>query len=316
MVKFSAFIKLIRTKNLLIILLVQIALKYCLINMFLQNFAMDNFIFSLYLIALTFIVASGYIINDIYDVETDIVNKKKNRVIEVSIKTEKAYKIYYLFNIIGVIAGFYVAYSIGKIYLGLIFLFYTLSLWKYSKIFKTSFIWGNLQVAFLIALSIMNLAFFDLIPVGNYEAGSTIIFRIILFYTLFSFITTLTRELIKDVEDIEGDKKIKAKTAPITLGIIKVKKIGITLMTITLIGILYFQNFQLKVKNQEYLVWGTGKIALIYVFMIQILLLFTIYKTNKSSSKSDFHLITILLKIIMLMGILTIPLFTLLHVST
>ena len=104
-----------------------------------------------------------------------------------------------------------------------IFLYSIFSLWQYSKNLKTSFLKGNLQVSFLIALSIFNVALFDLLPDinRNSEAGFSILFKIICIYSIFSFFLTLIRVLIKDIEDIEGDKIISAKTAPIISGVKK-----------------------------------------------------------------------------------------------
>ena len=78
---------------------------------------------------------------------------------------------------------------------------------------KSSFLLGNLQVSFLTALSIFNVALFDMIPNGIKKTnGELMVFKIILCYTVFAFITTFIREIIKDLEDMEGDKKINAKT--------------------------------------------------------------------------------------------------------
>ena len=211
--KFLAFTKLIRLKNLIMIALIQVLIKYTLINEYLDNFTLNNVRFSFYLIALTLIVAAGYIINDIYDIETDKINKKENQIIGNSISSKSAFNYYYLLNFLGFLFGFYIALSIGETAFGFIFIFFAFSLWRYSKQHKTSFATGNFQVAFLTALSIINLILFDLVPIGiNNENGSLMISKIIIFYAGFSFITTLIREIVKDIEDLEGDQKINALT--------------------------------------------------------------------------------------------------------
>ena len=80
----SSFLKLIRFKNLLIIVLIQVLVKFFLINAYLINSAINlsNIDFSIYLFALIAIVAGGYIINDIYDIEIDKINKPETRIIE------------------------------------------------------------------------------------------------------------------------------------------------------------------------------------------------------------------------------------------
>ena len=311
--KFLAFTKLIRLKNLIMIALIQVLIKYTLINVYLDNFTLNNIRFSFYLIALILIVAGGYIINDIYDIETDKINKKENQIIGNSISSKSAFNYYYLLNFIGVLFGFYIALSIGKIAFGFIFIFFAFSLWRYSKQHKTSFATGNFQVAFLTALSIINLILFDLVPIGiNNENGSLMISKIIIFYAGFSFITTLIREIVKDIEDLEGDQKINAKTLAITYGLKKSKNIVIGLTSATIICIAYFQYFQYSVISTQ-LEWGVNDISIIYTLLLQGLFIFFIYKTFKAINKEDFHFLSMLSKIIMLVGILSIPVFTLLH---
>ncbi len=317
--KISAFLKLIRFKNLLIIALIQVVIKFSLINAYLDNSALKNNEFLFYLLALITIVAAGYIINDIYDIETDKINKSEIRVVEKELSKNFAFKAYYLLNLIGIASGFYAAYQVNKLWLGIIFIYFVISLWRYSKQYKTSFFIGNLQVAFLTALSIINLVLYDLIPVGmiRIDDGSKIILFIILFYSGFSFLTTLVREIIKDIEDIEGDKKTNANTLVILVGVQKTKLIIIFLNTLPILGIAYFQYFQYSVLNSTFTVnlsyWGVNKIAAIYTLFLQLLFVLLLIKIINSETRVDFHFASKLCKIIMLSGILSIPLFTYLH---
>ena len=82
MSKLIAFTRLVRFKNLLILLLIQIAVKFYLINTYLNNSALSYVEFIIYLVALISIVAGGYVINDLYDIETDKINKPESRIIE------------------------------------------------------------------------------------------------------------------------------------------------------------------------------------------------------------------------------------------
>ena len=314
----SAFLKLIRLKNLLIIALTQIVIKYFLIEAYIAEPSLTYFSFSFYLIALILIVASGYIINDIYDVETDKINKSETRIIDKTIKKSAAFKAYYFLNFLGLVCGFYAAFTVNKLLLGFVFLFFIFSLWRYSQKHKTSFVIGNIQVAFLTALSIINLGLFELLSTGlNIKEESHMIFLIILFYAGFSFITTLIREIIKDLEDIEGDKKISADTLAIKFGIKKTNDILLILNSIPLLAITYFQYYQYSVLNSTFSVelsyWGANKTAVIYTLILQLLIVFQGYRINQSKTKKDFHFLSTLSKIIMLIGILSIPLFTLLH---
>lgn len=314
----SAFLKLIRLKNLIIIALTQIAIKYFLIETYIAEPSLSYFSFSCYLIALIAIVASGYIINDIYDLETDKINKFETRIIDKTIKKSVAFKAYYFLNLLGLVCGFYAAFTINKLLLGFVFLFFIFSLWRYSKKHKTSFFIGNLQVAFLTALSIINLGLFELFSKGlKIIEESHMIFLIIIFYAGFSFITTLIREIIKDLEDIEGDKKISADTLAIKFGIKKTIYILLILNSIPILAITYFQYYQYSVLNSTFSVelsyWGANKTAVIYTLILQLLIVFQGYRIYQSKTKKEFRFLSTLSKIIMLIGILSIPLFTLLH---
>ncbi len=317
MTKLIAFIRLIRIKNLLIILLLQLVIKLYLINTYSSNSALSNFDFIIYLFALITIVAGGYIINDLYDVEIDKINKPETRIIEKEISKAFAIKLYYTLNLIGIISGFYAAYQVNRLWFGFIFCFLALSLWSYSKNYKTSFFIGNLQVACLTSLTIINLVLFDLAPGFTNKNETKIILYIILFYAGFSFIITLIREIIKDLEDIKGDKEIGANTLAINYGTKKTKKIINFLISITILGIAYFQYFQYSILSSTFTVelsyWGVNLIAVLYTSLLQILLIFLLIKINLAETKSDFHFSSTLCKIIILIGILSIPLFYFLH---
>ena len=313
MSRIISFFKLIRLKNLIIVVLTQLVIKFCLINPFVENFILSNTQFYLLVLATVFITASGYIINDIYDVATDTINKNQKRLIGKIIKSRNAIFWYIFFNLTGLLLGCYIAYIVKKPAFWLIFFYCIFSLWTYSKHMKSSFLLGNLQVSFLTALSIFNVALFDMIPNGiNKTNGELMILKIILYYTAFAFITTFIREIIKDLEDIEGDKNINAKTLAITCGIEKTKWIALLFTIFTFLGISYFQYFQYSVISSE---WGTNKIAIFYTLFLQVLLIFLGFKIYYSQVKMDFYFMSQLCKFIMLVGILSMPLFTYLHLN-
>ena len=321
MTKTTAWIKLIRLQNLIIVAFTQIIIKYCLINLFVENFCLNPYYFTLYLMALLSIIAGGYIINDICDVKTDKINKNEV-IIETYINASYAYNIYIYLNIFGSCMGFLLAFLLNKIIFGFIFIFFAVSLYRYSKKNKRSFIIGNLQIALLTALSILNLILFDLIL---YEKGtipnqgSLMIVKIIFIYAVFSFILTLIREIIKDIEDIKGDKAIKANTLAITIGVKRSKELVIILSTISMLAILYFQYFQYSIINSKFeyqiSIWGANNIALYYVSLIQIFFILLCYKIYVAIEKKEFYFISQLSKVIMILGIISIPLFTYLHIK-
>ena len=320
MSKIISFLKLIRLKNLIIVAFTQFLVKFSLINPFAENFMLSDNQFYLLVLSTVFITASGYIINDIYDVKTDKVNKEESRIIGKLITSRNAIRWYIIFNFLGLGLGIYIAYIVKQPYYSLVFVYCIFSLWTYSKRMKTSFLLGNLQVSLLTALSIFNVALFDIISNGiNKNNGEMMIFKIILFYTAFAFITTFIREIIKDLEDMEGDKKIQAKTLAITYGIEKTKWVSLIFTIFTFLGIAYFQYFQYSIAKSKFefdiSIWGINKMAIIYVIFIQLLFLFLGFKIYNSKVKKDFYFISQLSKIIMIAGILSIPLFTYIHLK-
>ena len=320
MSRIISFLKLIRLKNLIIVALTQLLIKFSLINPFVDNFILSNTQFYLLVLATVFITASGYIINDIYDVATDKINKNEKRIIGKKIKSRNAIFWYIFFNSIGLLLGCYIAYIVEKPAFGFIFFYCIFSLWTYSKHMKSAFLSGNLQVSFLTALSIFNVVLFDMIPNGiNKTNGELMIFKIILCYTAFAFITTFIREMIKDLEDMQGDRKIQAKTLAITYGIEKTKWISLIFTMLTFFGIAYFQYFQYSIISSEFeyeiSIWGANRIAVFYTFFLQVLLLFLGFKIYYSKVKMDFYFISQLCKFIMIVGILSIPIFTYLHLN-
>lgn len=323
MQKIAASLRLIRFQNLLIIALTQYFIRFAFTKTFLPFPALSNLEFSLFVFTTILITAAGYIINDIYDVETDRINKKSNLIIGVHFQAKTAIIWYSVFNLVALALGVYLAILIGKPLYSLIFVYCIFFLWRYSKTIKRAFLIGNIHVAILTALVLINTALFDIIPnihfPGNESGG--MILKIILVYALFSFLLTLIREFVKDIEDKEGDSAINSHTLAIVLGIKKTKIIvfSLSFLVVGIVG--FWQYFQLQIISlnnikwdgeiyESVLIWGTDKYAIIYTAILQTILLFFILKLYISKTKTDFYYLSQLCKIIMLLGICSIPFFT------
>ena len=161
-------LKLIRIKNLFIVIIMNVFIKIFIINKLIELNALNSFDFCIYLITLILIIAGGYIINDIYDVEIDKINRPKEIILSSKISTRIAWRIYYLLNILAINCGILLVIKIDKFELFSFFLFFILWLWSYSNKYKKTFLLGNLQVSFLTSLSIITLAIFDLFPIYNW----------------------------------------------------------------------------------------------------------------------------------------------------
>ena len=195
MQKITAFLSLIRLQNLLLVALTQYFIRFAFTKTFLPFPALNDLEFFLFVFTTISITAAGYIINDIYDVETDRINKKSNLIIGVHFQAKTAIIWYFLLNTIALFSGIYLAILIGKPLYSLVFVYCIFFLWRYSKSMKKAFLIGNIHVAILTALVLINTALFDIIPnihfPGNESGG--MILKIILVYAFFSFLLTLIR---------------------------------------------------------------------------------------------------------------------------
>lgn len=289
----AIYFRLIRWKNLLLISYVYILLKFVLFPSFHIETLLSPIQFIFLVLAVLLITAAGYIINDIVDIKSDEINKPNKVIVSKIITIEKAYNWYKITNTFGLAFGVLACLKISKPSYSFIFFGTALLLYWYAKRLKGLPLIGNLIVSFLIAFSILIPSLFDLeFTIENNT--SSFIFTITVLLAGFAFLTNLARELIKDIEDINGDNILKLRTLPIVLGKNRTRKIAIYICVITLISLMYIT---LKYSS-EY------KIVSLYLVVFTIIpLLFTIFKLNNSKTKKQFHFISIILKIIMFLGI-------------
>lgn len=302
-----AFLKLIRVQNLLIIAFTQYAVRWCLIypiikvNSRYYELQLSGFNFFLLVLSTVMIAAAGYIINDYFDVRIDKVNKPERMVIGKGIKRRVAIGAHTVINFLAIAIALYVAYSIGSWRLALIHFICAAGLWFYSTTFKRMFIIGNLIIALFTALVPMIAAVYDMIPIYRTylpieeNLSFLVIWKYVVALSFFAFITTLLREIIKDIEDVDGDMEYGCKTMPIVIGINPSKNIAIVIAFVTVLSLGFIQSEFYKIDD-----W----ISIIYfIIALQLPLLFLIYKIKSAQVKTDFRFAGNLSKFIMLMGI-------------
>ena len=279
------FLKLIRINNLLLLALTQGLVHFSLLEDLEDNKVID---FVLLLLITFFITASGYIINDIFDVKSDKINKK-DLIIGNYISARNAIIWYYLFSSIAIILSIYLLYRNKNFYLFVIFLSSIYLLWWYSKRYKYSFIVGNFIVSLLTSLCVFNVF---LVSSSNSKRS----FILILIFSIFSFLLTFAREIIKDLEDVEGDELMNAQNIASTLSIIQSKQIVIGILTLVLSLISIVCYYSLNEMS-----------IFVYLLLLFIISLFSVFKVSKSEKKEDYSYISSLLKLIMFLGVLSIP---------
>lgn len=302
-----SFLKLIRVKNLLIIAFTQYMVRWCIVFPLLKiksnyyQLQLSELQFFLLVLSTVMIAAAGYIINDYFDVRIDKVNKPERMLIDKGVKRRVAIGAHTVINILAVLIGLYVSYSIGAWKLAIMHFMCASGLWFYSTTFKRQFFVGNFIIALFTALVPLMVPVYELIPAYRaytpLEEGLS--FKFIWNYTFalsfFAFITTLLREILKDIEDLEGDKEYGCKTMPIVIGVKATKNIAILIALSTMVALGYIQTLFYKLDD---------KLSLIYfIVALQLPFLFLIYKIIKAQTKQQYRFAGNFSKFIMLMGI-------------
>ncbi len=287
-----------RWKNVLMILLIQYLFKYVLFEKFNIQVALDHFHFALLAFSTAFVAIAGYIINDIHDVKADIINKPEKLFVDKKMTRMMAQNLFIGFNSVGLVLGMYLSYHIGHTSYFIIFVLTSLLLYQYAKQLKKNFLAGNLIISSIVLFCILMLAVFDIAPAtNNYNLESQLgILHLFLLFGGFGFVLTFLREVVKDMEDIEGDKAIQAKSLPIVLGEKQTKGILIVLSSL----------FILSISFVSYYIFNTHRYVSLYLLALVVLpLLYFIVMLTKASTKKDFHTLSAMLKFIMLLGILS-----------
>ncbi len=310
-IKMKNYLKLIRWPNALIILLSMYFMLTFVINPLLGMTAFSGGLsvieFILLVLATLFIAIGGNILNDISDINPDSVNKPGRNVVGRGISVAKSWSIYYAFTILGVFAGSLVSYFVDQINYSLIFLFTVGLLWFYSKKYKCQPLVGNIVVAFLSAISfglVWLYQFFALIPetevFTSVQSNFQIVNRIVLVYMGFAFIVSLMREIAKDMEDFKGDDRFGCRTFAVVNGINKAK------ILFYIVGIMGFVGLLLA---QYYFFILQFNIHFWFFFLIDLFFVLIFIRTMKAENNEDFSKVSLLIKIIMLLGIVSMVFF-------
>ena len=297
------FLKLIRYQNLLMLAFMQLVFRYGFFKFQNIPLALKDWQYGLLVLSSVLLAAGGYVINNIFDQNTDTINKPNNVIVGKSISETKAYNIYIALNCIGVGIGFYLSNVIQKPGFASVFILIAATLYFYATSLKQMILIGNAIVALLLAFSVIIIGVFDLYPAtyqGNQQEMG-VIFSILLDYALFSFILNFIREIVKDLEDVNGDYSQGMNTLPIAIGINRASKLVFALSFIPIFALLFYINnylFQLQFATLYLL-----------LFVLGPLLYFTL-KIWSAKTKNDFHKLSVLLKWILLFGIISIVVIT------
>lgn len=253
------------------------------------------------------VAASGYIINDYFDLNIDLVNRPGKLVVEKVIKRRWVIAWHFFLSAAGIILGFYVDFKTDVSFLGLANLICVVFLFFYSISLKKKFLIGNVLISAMTAWVIIVLTWCEnthfFIPGGanHIFPGKDKLLRLTFLYAGFAFVISLIREAVKDMEDMEGDRKYGCKTMPIVWGL-NGSKIFVAVWLVVLIGILLVVQFYM-------LYFGWWVSALYAVLLIVLPLLWVFKKLFPAQTAKDFHKLSTIIKMIMMTGILSMIFF-------
>ncbi len=226
-----------------------------------------------------FAASAGNIINDYFDIEIDKINRPDRILPSNKLNLKSALTIYFAFNIIAVLLSAFI-----NIYAVLIVLFSIAVIFFYSKLLKKIPLAGNTVVAFLTGLAFI----YGAVAVNNWTAG--------IIPALFAFFANLIREIVKDMEDVEGDKSQNLITFPQKFGFVSSKKLIYTLTALLII--LTTVPFLFKLYKIEYFV--------IIMTIVNPIFIYILKKLSADHSRTSLSRISGFLKMNMVFGLIAI----------
>jgi 4-hydroxybenzoate polyprenyltransferase len=299
-----SWLRLIRWKNLAIILLTQLLVWWSLVLPE-DPEVLKPVHFAYIVLSTLLIAAAGYIINDYFDIKIDLINKPDKVVLEKVIPRKHAIIAHALLNATAVSLAGIVAAKAHHLEWLLLQLACIALLWFYSTHFKRQYITGNIAISLLTALTILIFIVYEpalrdefslpMLSAAGWHSGSSLPFWTLLVYAYFAFMLTWMREIVKDMEDYQGDESEGCKTLPIKRGLKYATGFTTALALLVVIplaaacGLLYHYKYVLLP-------------LFIVVFLIVPIVIWSFF-LNKNTTKRHYHTSSRMLKLIMLLGI-------------
>ena len=279
--KFISLFSVIRLYNIFIIIIAQYFTSIFIISID-TSISSILFDFQLFLLILSssIAIASGYIINNFYDYEKDLINKPIKSKIDKVIRKRTKLSLYVALNFLCIYTSSLVSWRAV-----LFFSIYIFVIWLYSHKLKRILFIGNIVSSLLSVIPF----FIILIYYKNFEL-------IIFLYAIFLFLIVYMREIIKDLENIKGDFTLDYRTIPVVYGE-KSSKYLLSIVSLFTVAIIYILLSG----------FDTGMMFYYYYFSIAVLLFFIIVLW-KYDSKKYYNFLHNLLKFLIVLGVLSIVL--------
>lgn len=281
LLKFFSMFSVVRGYNILVIIVAQYLAS---IFIFAHDKSAKSVLLDLNLLMLVLasaaVIAGGYIINNFYDSEKDLINRPNKSMLDRLVSQNTKLSLYFVLNFSAIVMASYVSFKPV-----LFFSVYIFGIWFYSHKLKKMPIVGNLVSAILTIIPF----FVIFVYYKNFD-------NVILMHASFLFLILSIRELTKDLENIKGDLTLNYRTIPIVYGEATSKKMISVLVTFTLIPS-YFLITQYNIGKMNF-----------YFYICEILLIVYLFLLWKSKTKTHYLWLHNILKFILLAGVLSIVL--------
>jgi len=238
--------------------------------------------------------AGGYIINDLFDVETDHINRPNKRILKRDISHKAAIVYYIILTALGQICGYYAGLGIGLFASAIAVLLYF-----YSSDLKAMGLPGNSLIAFMSG-SVIYIA-----SRGIHEIHSAYFAE----YAFLAFLLTMARELVKDAEDIEGDKEQGCETFPILYGTRKtniLSNVILALIVIFLVTAAYLLSIEPFFNVKSTIEIHRFVYPAFLVLALVPMIIKSMWMIGKANNKRDYKKISKWLKLTMMVGLISV----------
>ena len=284
------FIRLVRPINIVILFLTMYALRIFYTSLLFEKSTsiLEKVDFMLLVISTLLIAAGGNIINDYFDVKADRINKPNKLIISKYIKQRWAILSHWFLNGISLLIGSYLSIKYRSFSIIFIYLICINILWFYSVYFKRKPLIGNILVALLTAFVPLTCGIYfhlvglDTMPqVETHDLGNYWLkvlygnYYFLIGMALFAFLLNFAREIVKDIQDIRGDKESNAKTLPMVIGNKNAKRLAVlSLLLLFCFSSIFYFIFKQKLIL-DFIFYLPLVFALVTIFFCMLFLSFS-----------------------------------------
>jgi len=279
LIKFFGLFSVVRGYNILVVVIAQyLASIYIFAHDKLVKSVLLDVNLLMLVLASSATIAAGYIINNFYDSEKDLINRPRKTMLDRLVSQNTKLSFYFVLNFLAIVFASYVSFKTV-----IFFSIYIFAIWLYSHRLKKQPMIGNLVSAILTVTPF----FAIFIYYQNFE-------KVIFAHALFLFLLISMRELTKDLENLKGDLALNYRTVPVVYGE-KISKLMLTIVAVTTIIVAISIILFFKIGHMYHFFY------LSIILLVAFLLI--VWNSNK---KTHYLILHNILKFIIVAGVFSI----------